>query len=146
MAALLQGTPPGGPRKELFSFLRTTAAPAPELEAADLAFAADTGQRGVAGWVAAFEPGGAMMRRGARIEGAAAIGDAMRDLLASGRLAWVPVASRRRGDLGFTVGKATFTGATPADAWKSTYVTVWRRQPDGTWKVLFDTGRLVNEP
>jgi len=30
-----------------------------------------------------------------------------------------------------------------ADGWRSTYVTIWRRQPDGAWKVLFDTGRIV---
>jgi ketosteroid isomerase-like protein len=43
----------------------------------------------------------------------------------------------------YTVGKATFAGA---DSWQSTYVTVWKRQSDGTWKVLFDTSRSVNEP
>jgi hypothetical protein len=25
-----------------------------------------------------------------------------------------------------------------------TYATIWRRQPDGAWKVLFDTGRVQN--
>jgi ketosteroid isomerase-like protein len=66
--------------------------------------------------------------------------------LTSGRLDWAPIASGKSGDLGFTVGKATFTGAKPDDGWRSTYVTIWRRQPDGAWKVLFDTGRVVQEP
>jgi len=35
---------------------------------------------------------------------------------------------------------------TPGDHWKSSYVTLWKQQPDGKWKVLFDTGRGVNEP
>ena len=86
-----------------------------------------------------------MMRRGERIEGAEAIRAAMTELLASGTLAWAPIASVRRGDLGFTVGKATFTGRDPTDHWRSTYVTIWKHQPDGTWKVLFDTGRAVQD-
>jgi len=28
---------------------------------------------------------------------------------------------------------------------RCTYVTIWRRQPDGAWKVLFDTGRTVQD-
>jgi ketosteroid isomerase-like protein len=70
----------------------------------------------------------------------------MKPTLSSGRLDWAPIASGKSGDLGFTVGKAAFTGATPEDGWRSTYVTIWHRQPDGTWKVLFDTGRVVQEP
>ena len=134
----------GGGKEVAYRFKRGARAPAPELEAADLAFAADTGKRGVDGWVAAFDPEGGMMRRTGRID-RAAIGDAMRPVLTSGRLDWAPIASGKSGDLGFTVGKATFTGAKPEDGWRSTYVTVWHRQPDGAWKVLFDTGRVVQE-
>lgn len=135
----------GGGRDEAYEFERTNGAPAPELEAADIAFAKATAAQAVDGWVAAFDAGGAMMRRGNRIEGAQAITDAMRETLSKGTLAWAPIASRRSGELGFTVGKATYTGAKPEDGWKSTYVTIWRHQGDGSWKVLFDTGRLVNE-
>jgi hypothetical protein len=134
----------GGGKQEAFRFKRGTRVRAPELEAADLAFAADTGKRGVDGWVAAFDPRGGMMRKVGRVE-YAAIAEAMRPTLTSGRLDWAPIASGKSGDLGFTVGKATFTGAKPEDGWRSTYVTIWHRQPDGTWKVLFDTGRLVQE-
>jgi hypothetical protein len=134
----------GGGKPEAFRFKRGTRVRAPELEAADLAFAADTGKRGVDGWVAAFDPRGGMMRKVGRVE-YAAIAEAMRPTLTSGRLDWAPIASGKSGDLGFTVGKATFTGAKPDDGWHSTYVTIWHRQPDGTWKVLFDTGRLVQE-
>jgi ketosteroid isomerase-like protein len=85
-----------------------------------------------------------MMRRAGRVE-YAAIADAMKATLSAGRLDWAPIASGKSGDLGFTVGKATFTGAKPEDGWRSTYVTIWHRQPDGGWKVLFDTGRPVQE-
>jgi ketosteroid isomerase-like protein len=128
-----------------FRWNRIPRSPAPELEAADRAFAAATHDHDVAGWVAAFDARGGMMQRTGRVEGVAAIGDAMRDLLAAGDLAWAPIASGRRGDVGFTVGKATYTGAKPEDAWRSSYVTIWKRQPDGAWKVWFDTGRITNE-
>jgi ketosteroid isomerase-like protein len=134
----------GGGKEERFAFKRGTAHPAPALEDADRVFAADTGKRGVEGWVAAFDAGGGMVRRGARVE-RAGIAEVMQPLLSSGRLDWAPIASGADGDLGFTVGKATFTGAKPEDGWRSTYVTIWRRQADGSWKVLFDTGRPVQD-
>jgi hypothetical protein len=133
----------GGDGKEVrFRFRRKAAPRAPELEAADLAFAADTAARGVDGWVAAFGTDGWMLRGGAKVQGAQ-IGEAMRPILTSGRLAWAPIASGRTETLGFTVGKATFTAEEPGDSWRSTYVTIWRKQLDGSWKVLFDTGRVV---
>ena len=134
----------GGGKEIAYRFKRGTRVAAPELEAADLAFAADTGKRGVDGWVAAFDPKGGMMRRAGRVE-YAAIAEVMKPTLSAGRLDWAPIASGKAGDLGFTVGKATFTAAKPEDNWRSTYVTIWHRQPDGSWKVLFDTGRLVQD-
>jgi hypothetical protein len=134
----------GGGKQLTYRFKRGARTPAPELEAADLAFAADTAGRGVEGWVAAFDPEGAMMRAAGRVE-RAAIAEAMTPILTSGRLDWAPIASGKAGGLGFTVGKATFTGARSEDGWRSTYVSIWRRQPDGTWKVLFDTGRIVHD-
>jgi ketosteroid isomerase-like protein len=118
---------------------------APELEAADRAFAADAKARGAEGWASWFAPDGWMWRKTGKIEGAA-IAEAMKPLLSSGVLAWAPIASGKAGTLGYTVGKATFTGTAPDDHWTSSYVTLWKQQPGGTWKVLFDTGRGVNEP
>jgi ketosteroid isomerase-like protein len=140
LAALLGG----GGKLVSFHFKRGARAPAPELEAADLAFAAATAQRGVDGWVAAFDPQGGMMRKAGRVE-RAAIAEVMAPTLTSGRLDWAPIASGKSGALGFTVGKAAFTASRPEDGWRSTYVTIWRRQPDQSWKVLFDTGRPVQE-
>jgi hypothetical protein len=127
-----------------FAFRRGRRTPAPELDAADQDFSTDTGTRGVDGWLAAFHPQGGMLKKGKRIEGHAAIGDHMRPLLSSGKLAWAPIANGKVGSIGFTVGKATFVGAKPEDNWKSTYITIWK-QTEGGWKVLFDTGRVVNE-
>ena len=135
-----------GQPEQVFRFRRgPAAARSPELEAADIAFSDATGARGVAGWVAAFAPDGAMLRKSGRIVGADAIGAAMKPLLSEGKLAWAPIASHREGPIGFTVGKATYTAAKPEDSWRSTYVTIWKVQPDGGWKVAFDTGRVINE-
>jgi len=81
------------------------------------------------------------MTKAGRVEGADGIREVMSGLLASTKIEWAPIASAMRGDVGYTVGKATFTGKD--DSWRSTYVTIWKKQPDGSWKVLFDTGRTV---
>jgi ketosteroid isomerase-like protein len=139
--ASLVATIGGDGKSDSYAWRRITAPRAPELEAADVAFAKDTAARGIEGWVAAFEPKGGMMTKGGRVEGAEAIRGLMSELLATTKVEWSPFASAVRGDIGYTVGKATFTGK---DSWRSTYVTIWKKQPDGTWKVLFDTGRTVN--
>lgn len=116
---------------------------APEIEAADRAFAADTKARGVDGWMAAFDVGGGMLRGGERITGDA-IRATMGPLLAGGTLAWDPIASGRAGTLGYTVGEATYTAAEPSQNFASTYVTIWKQHSDGSWRVFFDVGRPVN--
>jgi len=123
------------------------ASDAPVLEEVDRAFALETAKHGVEGWLAAFAPNGGMLHGGKRIEGEAAIREAMSPLLTSGRLAWAPIASgvAASGNLGFTVGKATFTGTAPDDHWRSSYVTIWQSRNDGPWKAVFDTGRIINE-
>jgi SAM-dependent methyltransferase len=106
----------------------------PALEAADRAFAADTAKDGADGWVRHFDEHGAMWRKDHRVEGAD-IKASIAKTLAAGKLTWQPVTSGARGDLGFTVGTATF------EKDKLTYCTIWKRQKDGSWKVLFDIGQ-----
>ncbi|MBK7539969.1 MAG: nuclear transport factor 2 family protein [Myxococcales bacterium] len=134
----------GGGQAQAATFSLGDAQPAPELEAADLAFAADTAARGIEGWLAAFEPGGWQLLRDKKATG----DDIRREMgpfLAQTRITWAPAASQRKGDLGFTIGTATFTSVADGSSWRGTYVTLWHRQPDGSWKVRFDTGRVVNE-
>jgi len=142
--AALTATVAGDGKAETFRYKAAAAARAPALEAADIAFAKDTAARGIEGWVAAFDAKGGMMTKGGRAEGEAAIRAIMTELLASTKVEWAPVASAARGDVGYTVGKATFTAKD--GGWQSTYVTIWKKQPDGSWKVLFDTGRTVQAP
>jgi ketosteroid isomerase-like protein len=57
---------------------------------------------------------------------------------------WHPVYSEgsAAGDLGFTVGEATIAvpGASGVTEYKSKYLTIWRRQPDGSIRYIVDGG------
>jgi hypothetical protein len=60
-------------------------------------------------------------------------------------LAWHPVyaSAAGSGDLGFTVGEYLLTARGPSGAAVQRvgkYLTVWKRQKDGTWKFLIDGG------
>lgn len=63
---------------------------------------------------------------------------------------WVPVygVSSAGGDLGYTIGEATIRppNATPADIYHGKYLTVWRRQADGSVKYLIDVGNSRPAP
>ena len=65
------------------------------------------------------------------------------DFAASSGITWHPdkVGVARSGDLGYSVGTYEETskdssGKTVSD--KGKYLTVWKKQPDGSWKSLFD--------
>ncbi len=136
LTATVEG--PGQPPLVL-AMHRIPAAAAPELEAADREFQAATIARGADGWADNFDPRGAMMHA-QRFEGRAAISAAMRELLAGGALTWTQTASRASGDLGLSLGRFAFTPLTGA-ARHGSAVTIWRRQPDRSWMVLFAVGR-----
>ena len=123
-----------------FDMVPAAVAPAPALDEADRAFAADTERDGVDGWVKHFDEHGAMWRKDHRVEGLDEVRAAAAKTLGAGALRWEPVASGARGDLGFTLGAATFTepGGKPE---KLTYCTIWKHEADGSWKVVFDIGR-----
>ena len=59
-------------------------------------------------------------------------------------LAWEPIFGdvSAAGDLGYTTGPYRFTdhGATPRPPSHGYFFSVWRKQPDGTWKVAVDLG------
>jgi ketosteroid isomerase-like protein len=59
------------------------------------------------------------------------------------RLTWEPLRAEVSGDLGYTFGAWTRQkiNATPSDTTSyGNYVTIWKRQADGTWKWVLDTG------
>jgi hypothetical protein len=73
------------------------------------------------------------------------IGKAARDFLnpindSAFTLTWVPSAvyASLLGDLGYTYGIYTYTDKDTTTY--GTYVSIWKRQPDGSWKYVLDTG------
>lgn len=140
--------PATGEETAVFRWKARPAASASELEAADRAFAADVASRGVDAWIDAFDPAGTQWSESGGV--AVRVGPEMRALMAptlAGALAWEPVHSglNRKGDLGYTVGDWTWTApGADAPSAKGAYVTIWREQPDGSWKVWFDTGDAID--
>jgi len=63
-------------------------------------------------------------------------------------LSWTPTKGEviGAGDLGYTTGQSVFrsNGADGAVTERAgEYLTVWRKQRDGSWKVVFDTGSTL---
>ena len=108
----------------------------------DREFAKQSAARGALAWREFMAPGAAKPANGGvMLLGPEEIGDNMLAAFASGfRLSWEPTRAEvsRGGKLGYTWGRyhSIFNGKTREGA----YMSVWERQPDGTWKVLFDTG------
>ena len=64
---------------------------------------------------------------------------------AEDKLSWTPQFARAAssGDLGYTYGTWTYESAGGVKRGK--YVTIWRRQEDGTWKAVFDGGNALDD-
>lgn len=119
-----------------------------ELMDADRAFNEATAEGGVAGWVSHFAANGSMISAGVgEIHGLEDIQAAMEEAFAdaSYRLTWEPLRAEvsKSGDLGYTVGRYTSVrlGNLGQEVRSSgLYVSIWRRQEDGSWKVEMDLG------
>jgi hypothetical protein len=57
-------------------------------------------------------------------------------------LEWYPALSRTAGsdDLGYTTGPWKYRSADGKTAAQGTFLSVWRKQPDNTWRVVLDCG------
>lgn len=113
---------------------------------ADRAFAAATAHDRIEGWVRYFASDGAMMQGGQLIRGPAAVRTFMTPAFADStfRLTWHPTTAdvSASGDLGYTVGRWEIRRDAGRQEHVTTgsYVTLWKRQADGSWKVVLDTG------
>jgi ketosteroid isomerase-like protein len=93
----------------------------------------------------------AMLRRGsAPIVGRDAIRELYTDTTGA-VLRWAPYFAdiAASGDLGYTLGKSQFIYKDSTGAEKTShgyYVTIWKRQPDGSWKYVLDTGVSAPPP
>jgi ketosteroid isomerase-like protein len=57
-------------------------------------------------------------------------------------LSWEPLFEKisESGDLGYTYGIHTNTDKSTGKITKGTYITIWQKQTDGSWKFVLDTG------
>jgi uncharacterized protein (TIGR02246 family) len=119
-----------------------------QLMKADRDFDATTAVKGAAGWASFFAEDGKMYGAdGNLVTGRAAIRELMAPSFADPKnsLRWEPThaAVSQGGDLGWTTGKSKrrVLGAdgkvTERDG---RYLTVWRKQRDGSWKAEIDVG------
>lgn len=120
----------------------------------DRDFDTATAERGVEGWVAYFADNGSMLpATGPPLTGPAAIRQAMAPVFAdpSYSLRWQPTRADILipGVLGLTTGRYQSRKKNPEGKTllqRGTYVTLWRKQPDDTWKIVFDTGNPDGPP
>jgi len=111
-----------------------------ELMEADRAFNALAQAEGVrAAFTRYAASNGMLLRAGqAPARGAAAIANEFPE---GARLVWAPEDAQvsTRGDMGWTWGRATYTGADGASA-PTQYITVWTRDFEGEWRFVADVG------
>jgi ketosteroid isomerase-like protein len=138
------GTPPGG----RLGAVRTPAPAESVLLDADAAFAARSVEAGVATAFAEYAAETAVIPtgRGGILWGPAAIrAYYTENVPPSDGLTWIPRIARVApgGDFGFTIGDGTYrhvpAGGAPQHSYTK-YLSVWRRQPDGSWRYLADMG------
>jgi ketosteroid isomerase-like protein len=57
-------------------------------------------------------------------------------------LSWEPLFEKisESGDLGYTYGIHSNTDKATNEITRGTYITIWQKQSDGTWKFVLDTG------
>jgi ketosteroid isomerase-like protein len=114
---------------------------------ADRDFNRMTAESGVEGWMANFAPDGAMFQAGQLLRGENAVRQLMTPALGAPgfSLTWDPEYAEvsGAGDLGYTIGRfesrmAVAEGDTVTGT--GSYVTIWRRDDEGAWKVVVDIG------
>ena len=123
------------------------------LMAADRAFNAAVAEGGSEAWGSWFAEDGAMIRAGGvevrgRAEVTSAVG-ALDDPAVT--LTWEPLRAEISdgGDLGWTTGAYTSEVAAPdgtVRVSRGRYVSIWRLETDGSWKVVMDLGVPAEEP
>jgi ketosteroid isomerase-like protein len=121
------------------------------LMVADRAFNRATAARRADGWMEFIAEDGEMIRSAGTITGRAAIREAMAKAFADTAfsLTWEPLQADAggSGDLGYTNGKyeARFRDANGKPTVRiGRYLTVWKKQANGSWKVVRDIG--VQDP
>jgi ketosteroid isomerase-like protein len=125
------------------------ARPDPEqLKQADLAFARATAERGLEGFSSFLSEDVMSIRPNTPVvEGSKALAGRWAPMLndPATSITWQPLEAviSDDGDMGFTVGSYEVAKSGPQGrsvAGTGKYITIWKKQPDGAWKVVFDSG------
>lgn len=116
-----------------------------EVRASEIAFSDHAAEHGVQDAFYTFAaPDGVIKRRNKIIKGPDAIRDFYSDdIWNTATLQWAPtfVDVSESGDLGYTYGDYIYTAPDSTGAMiesKGIFHTVWKKQPDGTWKFVWD--------
>lgn len=118
------------------------------IQETDLAFCAATKARGLDGWMSYFAEDAVAFPQGKPlISGKDQLREFYSGMFQQPELtiAWKPVKAdmAASADLGYTIGTAEFRWR-GADGKMTTrpgkYLTIWKKQPDGSWKVAADLG------
>lgn len=127
-----------------------------ELKDADRLFAREVAEAAPADrdrvWASWFEPAGRQILPSRVVEGSSAIADLMAGMFSTpgNTLTWDPdVASASDdGTMGWTSGRYESRSAGPEGeaVQHGRYLSIWKRQADGNWKVALDTGVPDNGP
>lgn len=126
---------------------RDPAALSEALMDADRAFARVTGERGADGWASFFAADGVMIVPGREVRGPDQIRELMEQSFGDSTftISWEPRRAEISafGDLGYTVGRYETRRSDAGDApitRRGTYVTIWKSNKEGTWRVVLDVG------
>lgn len=114
----------------------------------DRDFDRQTARRGAEAWVSFFAEHGAMGQNDAPpLSGHESIRAAMSPLLDNpdAHLRWNPTHAEIwvTGEIGYTRGRyerKTLSADGKPSVSKGTYITIWKMQQSGEWKILYDTG------
>ena len=103
-----------------------------------------TAEGGAAGF-ASFFAADAVIMRDQPVVGPKAIEEARQPFFSipGNRLEWKPTGAESEHDLGCTLGRYQITRVNEKGektVGRGSYVTAWRRQPDKSWKAIFDGG------
>ena len=122
-----------------------------ELIEADRDWARSVQEVGLGAWLRAFGETGIMVSNGVSYSGQDGIRAQMLPLFADSlfSITWDPNFSEvaDSGDLGYTIGTYQMTASADEGVrtFKGSYLTVWRRDADGSWKVEADIGNPASE-
>ena len=119
-----------------------------DLMAIDTDFSRTTKKERLSGWLSYFAADGMMFPADSDVvKGKQAIRDLMAPFFSEpgNSLSWKPINGEVSvsGDLGFTYGKAVFKTVNATgelETRTSKYLTVWKKDSDGVWKVVADIG------